>query len=132
MARLTERAQKRSADSLAAARRAIMTLQARQEPVTPTTVAREAGVSVSYLASHPQLREEIRQLSWTRQATPKAPPESPSEASLRIQLQVATERLREQEVELHRLRRENATLRGEVLELRRANRRRGEPHASPT
>ncbi len=121
--RLTEKARERSAASLAAARRAIMTLHARGEPVTPTTVAREAGVSVSYLANHKELREEIRALSAARpQRT--AEKGTASEASLRTQLDVARERLREQETELDRLRRENAVLRGEVLELRRAQRRR--------
>lgn len=121
--RLTEKARERSAESLASARRAIMTLQARHQPITPTAVAREAGVSVSYLSSHPELRQEIKALSSPRRKSAKTGSASPSDESLRTQLEVVKSRLSEQEAELDRLRRENAALRGEVLELRRITRR---------
>lgn len=123
--RLTEKARERSAESLAAARRAIMTLQARQQPITPTSVAREAGVSVSYLSSHPELREEIRASAPSGRRLNKSTSASPSAESLRTQLDVMKNRLRDQKAELARLHRENAALRGEVLELRRVARRTG-------
>jgi DNA anti-recombination protein RmuC len=122
--RLTLRAQERSADSLAAVRRAIPSLRARALPVTVTAVAREAGVSVSYVSGNQTLRDEIRAASEGAPRSNRGQPDRASDASLRTQLTVAAKRLREQGDELNRLRQENAALRGELLELRRQERRR--------
>lgn len=120
--RLTKAARERSTESLAAARRAIMTLRASNEAITPTSVAREAGLSVSYVSGKSELRTEIRAAAGTALSSTQTTDSEQSDASSKTKLSVATDRLREQEVELNRLRRENAILRGEVLELRRSAR----------
>jgi len=119
--RLSEAARRRSAETRAKTERAITLLRSRGERITPTTVAQQAGVSVSYLSSQPDIRDRIRQLAGSSAAI-KPEPRSSSEASLRTKLEVVTDRLREMEDEVAALRRENAALRGELLDLRRLRR----------
>jgi hypothetical protein len=124
---LRDAAEARAADSLARARRAIIALNARSEPVTFTAVAAEASVSLSYLYKQAGLASEIRQHRDASQSQPRGtriPGRSPASAdSLRTQLTVAAERLRTLEREARDLRAENETLRGEVLDLRRRQHR---------
>ena len=124
---LRDAAEARAADSLARARRAIIALNARSEPVTFTAVAAEANVSLSYLYKQPGLASEIRQyhdMGMPRPRQPHVPGRSPASAdSLRTQLTVAADRLRTLEREVRDLRAENETLRGEVLDLRRRQHR---------
>lgn len=123
---LHEAAAARSADSLARARRAIITLTARDAAVTFAAVAAEAKVSLSYLYKQPGLASEIRQRRSAVQARPRQGRVSggnPASAeSLRTQLTVAAGRLRALEREVRDLRTENEILRGEVLDLRRQHR----------
>jgi len=132
---LRDAAANRAADSLARARRAIITLNARGEPVTFAAVAAEAKVSLSYLYKQPELAEEIRQRRSTGQPPShpyRGPRRSPASTdSLRTQLTVAAARLRELESEVRDLRAENEILRGEVLDLRRRQHR-ATSHRSPS
>jgi hypothetical protein len=131
---LHDAAAARAADSLARARRAIIALNARSAPVTFTTVAAEAKVSLSYLYKHPDLASEIRQHRSAGQPRPRQdrnPRCSPASAdSLRTQLTVAAERLRTLDTEVRDLRAENEILRGEVLDLRRRQHKAAPPRTS--
>lgn len=118
--RLTAAAQRRSSEAEARARRAIMSLDGRGEPVTFATVAIEAQVSESYLYKHEALASQIRQHAGRhRPRSSRDAEQSATAASLRTKLAVTVDRLRVVEAELAELRDENATLRGEVLDLRR-------------
>lgn len=117
--RLTENARQRAAGSFASARRAIMSIQARGERVTTTSVAREAGLSVSYVSRNPELREQINTLKNSYHPGRRAVSETRSEASLRTQLDVAVDQLNKQATLIDQLKQENANLRGEVLRLGR-------------
>lgn len=124
---LHDAAATRSADSLARARRAIITLTARDAAVTFAAVAAEAKVSLSYLYKQPGLASEIRQrrsAGQPQQRPGRVSGRSPASAdSLRTQLIVAADRLRTLEREVRDLRTENEVLRGEVLDLRRRQHR---------
>lgn len=123
--RLTRKAKERSEVSRAAAQRAILSLKNRGLPVSIKTVAAEARVSESYLAKNFALREQIRALAdVSRRSAPPAPSAS-TLASSRTKMLVMADRVHELEHELQGLRDENAALRGEILDLRRAARRRG-------
>jgi hypothetical protein len=120
---LKESAETRAADALARANRAIIILEARGEAITVASVAAQAGVSESYLYKHPDLQQEIRRRRGDRPTRPgRTRQTSASAESLRTQLTVASERLKNLDAEVRRLRQENETLRGEVLELRRQRR----------
>lgn len=122
--RLTKKAKERSEAARAAAQRAILSLSNRGLPVTIRTVAAEAGVSESYLTKQADLRDQIRTIAGTQQHTRRAQQVSASTlAANQTKLLVMADRIRELEAETHTLRDENAALRGEILELRRANRR---------
>lgn len=122
--RLRTTAHKRSAEAFAAARRAIMSLQARGEPITLKAVAAEAGVSESYLVKNAELKTQIDGLrSGGIPARPAARSDARSTATLRTQLEVVLEQASKLRAENERLRLENAKLRGALLEARRAGRR---------
>lgn len=123
--RLARKAKERSEATRSAAQRAILSLKNRGLPVTIRTVAVEAGVSESYLTKQIDLRDQIRAIARTQQraARPQQSPDSTLAAS-QTKLLVMTDRIRELEHETRTLRDENASLRGEILELRRAARRR--------
>jgi hypothetical protein len=118
--RLAETAAKRSADAEANARRAIIRLDQRNQPVTFATVAAASGVSKSYLYAHTAISATIRSHRSAREPTPGRPREEQATvASLRTKLHVVTTRLHEVEAHLRQARAENETLLGELVQLRR-------------
>ena len=90
-------AQQRSSQTRGRAEAAIGRLADTDTTVTFDSVAREAGVSRSWLYAQPDLRTEIARLRDRRQerTSPAAPPERQraSEASLLRRLQAATDRI---------------------------------------
>lgn len=117
--RLRESAAARSANAIARAQRAITVLTSRGSAVTFASVAAEAGVSESFLYKHVELADRIR--AGRRPAgrpTVRSPKEAASAASLRVQLDVLVERLKEANKKIEKLAAENETLRGEVSDLR--------------
>ncbi len=122
--RLTDAATKRSADTEARARRAIIRLDQQNQPVTFASVAAAAGVSKSYLYAHTDLSTTIRShRSATRSPSPRPREEQATVASLRTKLHVVTTRLHEVEAHLRQARAEHETLLGELVELRRKQNR---------
>ncbi|MEW2550403.1 DUF6262 family protein [Streptomyces zhihengii] len=85
--------------------------------ITFETVAREAGVSRSWLYNQPDLRAEIERLRVRRRPVPAARPvperQRASEASLLRRLEAATERNRQLEAENRELRQALALALGE-------------------
>ena len=71
-ARLTAAAAARTTDATARARRAITRLRNTGQPVTFVDVARDAGVSTSFLYQHSQLRDDITNLRTTTTTTATA------------------------------------------------------------
>jgi hypothetical protein len=106
---------------------AIRTLVKRGDPVTFQAVQREAGVSHSFLYTHPSLRERIEHLRHRNPVAPRPAPDiGTGESNLVLVLTAEVARLKKQ------LRDGDKTLRdalaqahGENLELRRELTRRG-------
>ena len=117
-ARLTAAAAARTTDATARARRAIPTAKHRS-PVTFVDVARDAGVSTSFLYQHSQLRDDITNLRTTTTTTATAATgRAASLESLRTKLATAIARNRELTEQLAQLRTENEALRSRLLESR--------------
>lgn len=95
--------------SLAANRKAVAALRRIDNagaPVNFDAVAREAGVSRSWLYNQPDVRAEIERLrSRQRPPSNRIPDrQRPSDASLHQRLRVASERIRQLEIDNKRLR----------------------------
>lgn len=100
-------ARKRAEQTRARAISALRRLDAAGTPITFDAVAREAGVSRSWLYAQPDLRDQIQHLRSRRAATTRAHTprrQQASDASLLRRLEAATERL-------HRLDEDNRQLR---------------------
>lgn len=104
---LVTAARRRSQSTRQRALAALRRLEATGRPVTFDVLAREAGVSRSWLYSQPDLRAEVERLRdrqqplrWSR--IPDR--QRASDASLQRRLDLATERLRELEADNQRLR----------------------------
>ena len=91
--------------------RALRRLDATGRPITFDAVAREAGVSRSWLYSQPDLRAQIQRLRVRGHPDGPAPPlparQRISDASLRRRLEAVN-------AEIHRLRQENQRLREQL------------------
>jgi hypothetical protein len=112
-------AQRRRADTLERARKALQELGETGQRRTVMQIAAHAGVSRSWLYAQPQLRDQLRRLtvSETAESAP-ARTERGSDASLRQRLTLAHERIRELDNENRQLRNQIAHLHGQL----RANR----------
>jgi hypothetical protein len=121
---LHQAARRKSEAKTKAAETALRTLVKRGEPITFQAVQREAGVSHSFLYTHPTLRERIECLRQQRQtAAPSAPAE---ENNIVLALTAEISRLKKQLRETDKdLREALARAHGENLELRRELARRG-------
>jgi DNA-binding transcriptional regulator YdaS (Cro superfamily) len=86
------------------------------QPITFVTVARNAGVSTSFLYQNSQIRDDItaRRTATTATAT-KSAASSASLQSLRTKLATTTARNRELTEQIAQLRIENETLRSRLL-----------------
>jgi Family of unknown function (DUF6262) len=112
-------AQRRRADTLERARKALQELGETGQRRTVMQIAAHAGVSRSWLYAQPQLRDQLRRLtvSETAESAP-ARTQRGSDASLRQRLTLAHERIRELDNENRQLRNQIAHLHGQL----RANR----------
>ena len=101
-------AQDRAEQTRGRALRALRRLDQTGTAVTFEAVAREAGVSRSWLYGQADLRDHIQALRARHQPTPPTPRppqrQSASETSLLRRLHAATERLRQLEADNHQLR----------------------------
>ena len=106
-------ARKRSADTRQKAIKALRRLDSSGAPITFDTVAREAGVSRSWLYTQTDLRAEIERLRRRHRTASPAPVvpdrQRASDASLLRRLEAATERIR-------RLEHDNRELRDSLAE----------------
>jgi hypothetical protein len=110
-------ARKRAEQTRRRAIRALGRLDAAGTPITFDAVAREAGVSRSWLYAQPDLRDQIQHLrhrrtAATQAATPRR--QQASDASLLRRLEVATERIRRLEQDNRQLRQALAEALGEA------------------
>ncbi|MEV6012476.1 DUF6262 family protein [Streptomyces sp. NPDC051976] len=96
-------AQQRALATRRRATAALRRMDATGIAITFETVAREAGVSRSWLYNHPDLKAEIERLRARRRSIPAARPvpdrQRASDASLLRRLEAATERNRQLEAE---------------------------------
>ena len=109
-------AQRRSKTTRQRATAALRRLDAAGQPVTFDALAREAGVSRSWLYSQPDLRAEIKRLRDQRRRPrqDRIPDrQRASDASLRRRLEIAAERIRQLEADNQRLRQALAEALGE-------------------
>jgi murein DD-endopeptidase MepM/ murein hydrolase activator NlpD len=107
---IVDAARQRSEYTRAKAVQALRSLDAAGEPVTFETVAKQAGVSRSWLYAQPDLRAEIEQLRAVQRRAPTSPVptrQRASDASLRRRLEAANERIQ-------RLTNENRQLRAHL------------------
>lgn len=113
-------AQRRRADTLQRAQKALQDLSKIGQQRTITQIAAHAGVSRSWLYAQPELRDQLCQLTAPHQPPKPAarPAEHSSEASLRQRLTLAYERIRELDNDNRQLRDQIAHLHGQL----RANR----------
>jgi hypothetical protein len=128
---LSQAARRKSEAKTKAAETAIRTLIKRGESVTFQAVQREAGVSHSFLYTHPTLRERIEHLRRQHQTAASPASDSASENN-NIVLVLTSEitRLKKQLRDTDKaLRDALAQAHGENLELRRELARRGSPVA---
>lgn len=118
---LTSAARARAQETRAKALRALRDLEEAGRPVTFEAVARQAGVSRSWLYSQPDLRTKIDQLR-ARHPSPTAtltpPRQRATDASLLRRLEAATERTRQLEKDNHQLRQALAEALGTARERR--------------
>lgn len=94
---LLRAAQQRAAYTRAKAVQALRTLHAEGRQISFEALAREAGVSRSWLYTQPDLRVEIERLRTTGPSPDQNPPtgaDRASEASLRQRLEAANNRIR--------------------------------------
>jgi hypothetical protein len=123
---LTNAARRKSEEKTKAAEAAIHALIKRGEPITFQAVQRQAGVSHSFLYTHPTLRDRIERLRRQNQPAPRPQPDQDSENNLVFALTTEVTRLKKQlRQETQALRDALAQAHGENLELRRELARRG-------
>jgi len=110
-------ARRRALETHDRAVRALRLLDATGRPVTITTVAREAGVSRSWLYAQTDLRAEIERLR-AQQPLASSPPipvrQRASDASLRRRLEAVNAEIRRLRQENQRLREQLAVALGEL------------------
>lgn len=109
-------AQRRRADTIQRARKALQDIGETGQQRTVTQIAAHAGVSRSWLYAQPELRERLRQLTATPQPAESTAPqvERSSEASLHQRLTLAHERIRELDNDNRHLRDQIALLHGQL------------------
>lgn len=130
---LTNAARRKSADKTKAADAAIRTLTKRGEPITFQAVQRQAGVSHSFLYTHPTLRDRIERLRRQNQPAHRTQLDQDSENNLVLALTTEVARLKKQlRQETQALRDALAQAHGENLDLRRELARRGPPTQTPS
>lgn len=127
---LSQAARHKSETKTKAAEIAIRTLVKRGESVTFQAVQREAGVSHSFLYTHPTLRERIEHLRQQHQTAASPSPAVTDENNIVLALTAEIARLKKQLRDTDKsLRDALAQAHGENLELRRQLARRGSPDA---
>lgn len=109
-------AQRRHADTLQRAHKALQDLGETGQQRTVTQIAAHAGVSRSWLYAQPELRDQLRKLTAAPQpADPTAAQvERSSKASLRHRLTLVHERIRELDNDNRHLRDQIALLHGQL------------------
>lgn len=107
---------RRSRETEAKVRRALMSMTAKGVAIDFASVAAHAGVSSAYLYKHQALRAEIAAIRTQPPARiePRAAAARSREASAQVKLTVAVAALRELRLENDALRAENARLLGEL------------------
>ena len=113
---LVAAAQRRRADTLERARRALHELSQTGQRHTITQIAAHAGISRSWLYAQPELRDQLRRLTTvpdTDRSTTH-PTAHASDVSLRQRLTLAHERIRELDNENRQLLNQIAHLHGQL------------------
>ncbi|MBW4639560.1 MAG: transposase [Gloeocapsa sp. UFS-A4-WI-NPMV-4B04] len=103
---------------------AVTDLWKQSRPITPTSVARIAGVSLSYIYKWDQIKDYIQseqqrqsKQEQDKKSTKELLEPEPGPYSLRTLHEVARKRIKELEIEIEELKRQNRLLRGHVAEI---------------
>ncbi len=97
---------------------AINVLVKKGNPITFTSVAKEAGVSTAYLYKYDELKKRIQQLQQQQQGQPKSQsPQIASDKSKQVILNQLRERIRQLEVDNRDLRTKNEAVYGRLHQL---------------
>lgn len=111
---LAAAATRRREQTLARAHQALHDLEASGDAVTITTIAAKANVSRAWLYAQTDLRQRLNALRDRTGATPPAPAEPCTDASLRSRLTLAHQRVRELTDDNRHLRDQIARLHGQL------------------
>lgn len=107
--------QQRAAEGL---EKAIDKLIQSNEPMSFANVAREAGVSISYLYKYPQVKARILELRNRQQQVGKSKkPQTASDASKTVIITELREKIKKLEADLTRLRKANEGMAGRLYQL---------------
>ena len=119
IARLKSVAKERKRSTLEKAENAIRQLLAKNEQISFANVARQAGVSVSYLYKYPELKKSIQELrrQQEQQGTNKVKVPAPSDKSKERVISHLRQRIKELETERAEMKKHIETLSGQFYEL---------------
>ena len=117
IARLSAASEQKKQDALTATEKAIRKLQQEGKVITFKSVAREAGVSTSYLYKYPELKEKIGQLrEEQKRSGRRVIPVASAHSKSRI-ISHLKKRIKDLEQEVAQLRHANESLAGRAFEL---------------
>ena len=119
IATLNAVAEQKKQDCLERTEKAIRKLIQNQEKLSFGAIAREAGVSVSYLYKYPEIKERIqdirdRQVKEARQLTR---PQTASEKSKQVMIQQLRERIKVLEYEKKEYKKQNEKMTGQLYQI---------------
>lgn len=117
IARLSNAAEQKKQETLVATEKAIQNLQKNGKPITFKSIAREAGVSTSYLYKYSDLKEKIKKLREEQRSYKRKVIPTMSEDSKSRIVENLKRRIIDLEQEIIQLKHTNESLAGRVFEL---------------
>ena len=119
IAKLNEAQQKRKKECIERTEKAIFKLLNANERISFGAIAREAGVSVSYLYKYPEVKQHIQEIrdKQVKQAKKLTKPQMASEKSKQAIIQQLRERINSLEWEKKELKKQSEKMTGELYKI---------------
>lgn len=119
IAKLNEAQQKRKKECIERTEKAILKLLNANERISFGAIAREAGVSVSYLYKYPEVKQHIQEIrdKQVKQAKKLTKPQIASEKSKQAIIQQLRERINSLEWEKKELKKQSEKMTGELYKI---------------